>query len=60
MNKRTIQLAIQEAIDNKIILLSGPRQVGKTFLSKNLEEPFQYLNFDRSEDKLLILEKKWI
>ena len=45
----------------KIILLSGPRQVGKTFLSKKLFPPkdFVYLNFDDSDDRTMIWEKSW-
>ena len=45
----------------KIILLSGPRQVGKTFLSKKLfsQNDFFYLNFDDPDDRAIILEKSW-
>ena len=43
----------------KIILLSGPRQVGKTFLSKRLFEDFVYLNFDDPDDRIILLEKSW-
>ncbi len=45
----------------KIILLSGPRQVGKTFLSKKLfpSKDFVYLNFDDPDDRIILFEKSW-
>lgn len=58
--KRTISPFINEYIEDKIILLSGPRQVGKTILSQNIEKKFQYLNFDLNEHKKIILEKSWV
>lgn len=57
---RSIEDVILEFIDEKIVLLSGPRQVGKTFMTKNLFEKFQYYNFDLSEHRNLILEKTWV
>lgn len=58
--KRSIEPAISEFVDNKIILLSGPRQVGKTFLAKNIEKKYQYFNFDLSEHRQTIQEKSWL
>jgi predicted AAA+ superfamily ATPase len=58
--KRTIEPFIQEYLTDKIVLLSGPRQVGKTFLSKRLSRNFQYLTFDSSEDREIILKKTWV
>jgi len=43
----------------KIILLSGPRQSGKTTLTKQLFDDFEYLNYDASEDREAILKKHW-
>lgn len=57
--KRTVSPFIKEYIDEKTVLLSGPRQVGKTFLSKQIEKKYQYLNYDLSEHKKIILEKSW-
>lgn len=42
-----------------MILLSGPRQAGKTTLSQNIATEPTYLNFDNDEDRLRILKKKW-
>ncbi|MCX7338232.1 MAG: ATP-binding protein [Alphaproteobacteria bacterium] len=43
----------------KIILLSGPRQSGKTTLAKQLFKKFDYFNFDSSEDRASLLKKQW-
>ncbi|MGZ3798328.1 MAG: AAA family ATPase, partial [Pseudobdellovibrionaceae bacterium] len=58
--KRSVTPLIKEFLPEKIILLSGPRQVGKTFLSKTLSKNYQYFNFDREEDRSLILKKQWV
>ncbi len=57
---RTIVSSIQELMREKIILLSGPRQVGKTFLSKMfLSTNYEYLNFDDEDDRQIIAQKSW-
>ncbi|MGI6394068.1 MAG: ATP-binding protein [bacterium] len=43
----------------KLVLLSGPRQVGKTTLSKQLAKSLAYLNFDAGEDRDIIAKKEW-
>ncbi len=43
----------------KIILLSGPRQSGKTTLTKQLFKTFDYFSFDASEDRESLLKKQW-
>ncbi|WP_300464885.1 hypothetical protein [Desulfobacula sp.] len=42
--ERYITKYIQEDLDKKIILLTGPRQTGKTTLSKTLGNDFDYFN----------------
>lgn len=60
MIERGITRYILEFLESKIVLLSGPRQVGKTFLTKNfLTKDFQYLNFDDEDDRQIIREKSW-
>lgn len=58
MERYTAQSIKKDAL-SKMILLSGPRQCGKTTLSKSLFETFDYLNFDSSEDREHILNKFW-
>lgn len=50
---------IKDDASLKMILISGPRQCGKTTLSKSLFSQFDYLNFDLSEDRERILKKYW-
>lgn len=60
MLKRSLQTQIQKDLDKKIVILSGPRQCGKTTLSKELyPKSFEYLNFDSMEDRSQILKKQW-
>lgn len=59
MEKRHIAQSIKADLEKKIILLSGPRQVGKTTLAKSLSSSFDYLNFDVMEDRLILLNKEW-
>jgi uncharacterized protein len=54
-----LQDSIREDLKSKIVLLSGPRQVGKTTFCRNLYRDFEYLNFDDWEDRKIILERSW-
>jgi len=50
---------IQEDLDKKIILLTGPRQTGKTTLSKMLKNNYDYFNFDAMDDRMSLQQKSW-
>jgi predicted AAA+ superfamily ATPase len=50
---------IQEVLEEKIILLSGPRQCGKTTLAKMVEADHDYINYDSVEHRILLREKSW-
>jgi len=55
--------AIYRDLQKKMVLLAGPRQAGKTTLSKALAKEFSssiYLTYDRSEDRKIILEEAWL
>lgn len=43
----------------KPVILSGPRQCGKTYLSKDLDKNFDYLNFDVAADRKRLLKLDW-
>jgi uncharacterized protein len=42
-----------------MVLLAGPRQAGKTTLSKQLGLSFAYLNFDSPADRKLLRAQQW-
>ncbi len=54
---------ILKDLKKKMVFIVGPRQVGKTWLSKNLVKEFsnhQYLNYDDFEDRKIIRNKSWL
>jgi predicted AAA+ superfamily ATPase len=58
-----IQLpAICKDLEKKMVFLSGPRQVGKSWLAKtvmkNYERPL-YLNWDQSDNRNIIISQTW-
>ncbi len=57
--KRYLQTYIEKDLPSKIVLLTGPRQCGKTTLSKQLTTSFDYLNYDSAESRLILKEKSW-
>lgn len=56
---RYLSSYIKKDSDKKIILLSGPRQSGKTTLTKQIFTRFDYFNFDASEDREALFKKQW-
>jgi len=60
ITKRYLSDFIAGDLDKKILLLSGPRQCGKTTLSKALPFPsIEYLNFDEFGQRDQIIKKDW-
>ncbi len=57
--ERYVEKNILQDLKQKILLLSGPRQVGKTTLSKQLLSPFIYLSYDSTKDRKLIISEEW-
>ena len=57
--ERYLTKYIQEDLAIKIVLLTGPRQTGKTTLSKMLKSDYDYFNFASLEDRLSLQEKSW-
>lgn len=56
---RYLTEAIKDDLARKIILTTGPRQSGKTTLSKMLVGDFDYLNFDNPQHRLSMLDRSW-
>ena len=60
--KRYLYSQILEDLKKKMIFITGPRQVGKTYLSKQIMEEFnkpQYLNHDNINDLRIIKNMSW-
>jgi len=57
--ERYLEKFIRKDLEEKIVLLSGPRQVGKTTLSKQLTTHRVYLNYDASSDRRIIHAQEW-
>jgi uncharacterized protein len=59
---RYLKEAITKDLKKKMVFLSGPRQVGKTYLSKQILKEFssdQYYNWDRAEHRKNITKVQW-
>jgi len=57
--ERYLKEIIRKDLEERIVLLSGPRQVGKTTLSKQLTTSRVYLNYDASSDRKMIHSQEW-
>ncbi len=57
--KRSLQPIIRQDLAKKLVILTGPRQCGKTTLAKNLYPECDYLNYDAQGDRLILQKKSW-
>ena len=57
--KRSYLPHLKKYLAKKILLISGPRQCGKTTLSKMLSPSFEYLSFDEENDRGVYRDKSW-
>jgi len=62
MNRIQAERIWEDFHDRKMVILGGPRQVGKTTLSRQIATRFKnplYLNFDHPEDRERIRKRDW-
>jgi len=60
--KRYLSDTVLSDLGKKMVLLTGPRQVGKTTMARELMPGFQrpqYLNWDIVDDRRILLEQSW-
>ncbi len=56
--KRYLQDQVSSDLNEKMVFLGGPRQVGKTTLAQNISPKRAYLNWDDPQDRQRILTHK--
>jgi predicted AAA+ superfamily ATPase len=60
--KRYLDDLVAADLQRKMVLVTGPRQVGKTTLCRHLMErfrPSQYLNWDVASDRAILQRQSW-
>ncbi|MFZ5573462.1 MAG: ATP-binding protein [Thermodesulfobacteriota bacterium] len=57
--ERALAKPILDDLTKKIILITGPRQTGKTTLAKMLSDRYDYLNYDNADHRIHLLRKTW-
>ena len=60
--QRYLYKHILKDLSNKMVFITGPRQVGKTYLAKEIMTKFQnpqYFNYDNIFDRKIIAEQSW-
>ena len=59
---RYLEKYLKKDLKEKILILTGPRQSGKTMLSKNLYSSsihYDYFNYFDVKDRLTLEKKEW-
>jgi hypothetical protein len=57
--ERYLIKSVKNDLGKKIVLLTGPRQSGKTTLARMVSNSYDYLNFDNPEHRTGLLERSW-
>ena len=57
--RRSLLPTLKKYLNKKILLISGPRQCGKTTLSKMISKDHDYISYDNVKDRLILKEQSW-
>ena len=57
--ERTLTSRIKKDLEKKIVFISGPRQVGKTTLTKSLGFSYDYFNYDQASNRVALKNGDW-
>lgn len=57
--KRFLLPYLEKYLHKKILIISGPRQCGKTTLAKMISADHDYINFDNTKDRIVLEEQSW-
>ena len=57
--ERNLTQYIRKDLEEKIVFITGPRQVGKTTLSRSLMTQYEYFNYDLGEHRIALKESNW-
>ena len=60
--ERLQKQSIVKDLDKKMVVLTGPRQVGKTTLARSLSTTWadlEYFNWDSGKDRKIMLRQEW-
>ena len=57
--KRLLLPYLKRYLNRKILLISGPRQCGKTTLAKMISKDHDYINFDNAKERLILEKQSW-
>lgn len=57
--KRYLSPVLRQDLKNKILLVTGPRQCGKTTLARSLSSSHDYLNYDNEDHQKILRSKSW-
>lgn len=50
---------IRDDLQSKIVLVTGPRQSGKTTLARSITDDHDYLNYDYAPHRLILKDRSW-
>jgi predicted AAA+ superfamily ATPase len=57
--ERSCLSRIRDDLRSKIVLVTGPRQSGKTTLARSITEDHEYVNFDYAPHRLILKDRSW-